>query len=109
MQRRGGGEAAQAQADAQGRRPKVAKLAADAVLRQQVQERLDGRLSPHDISAELTRCGFRVCAETIYQGCYGYAGLKPGSWKKRPRNRQRRKPRGAASGPGTQCCATTGP
>ena len=38
----------------------------------------------------------RVCAETIYRGCYGSAGrsgLEPGSWKKLPRRRRRRKPR----------------
>ena len=38
-----------------------------------------------------------MCAETIYRACYdhtGRNGLKPGSWKKLPRQRRRRKPRG---------------
>lgn len=85
---------AQAGADARARRPRAPKLASDAGLRQMVQERLDERLSPHAISAELAQCGLGVCAETVYRGCYGRGGLKPGSWKKLPRARRRRKPRG---------------
>jgi IS30 family transposase len=47
-----------------------------------VQERLDERLSPHAVSAELRQSGLFVCAETIYRGCHGSsgrAGLKPGT------------------------------
>ena len=99
--RRGGpgayrARAAQAGADARGRRPKVPKLVADAVLAGAVQRRLGQRWSPHAISADLGAVGMRVCAETIYRGCYGSAGrsgLKPGSWKKLPRRHRRRKPR----------------
>ena len=88
---------AQADADGRARRPRLWRLAADAELRLEVQERLDERLSPHAVSAELARCGLKVCAETIYRGCYGSAGrggLRAGTWKKLPRARPRRKPRG---------------
>ena len=88
---------AQADADGRARRPRLWRLAADAELRREVQDRLDERLSPHAVSAELARCGLKVCAETIYRGCYdrvGRGGLNPGTWKKLPRARPRRKPRG---------------
>lgn len=88
---------AQADADKRARRPRPWRLAAEAELRLKVQGRLDERLSPHAISAELAQCGLKVCAETIYRGCYdraGRSGLKPGTWKKLPRARPRRKPRG---------------
>jgi len=61
-----------------------------------VQERLDERLSPHAISAELAELGHKVCAEAIYRAYFDYtasSGLKPGTWKKLPRARRRRKPR----------------
>ena len=90
-------EAAQAAADARAERPKAPKLVADAVLAGAVQRRLDQRWSPHAISADLRAAGMHVCAETIYRGCYdrsGRSGLKPGSWKKLPRRRRRRKQRG---------------
>jgi IS30 family transposase len=88
---------AQADAGVRAKRPRALKLAADAGLCRQVQERLDERLSPHAVSAELAQSGLKVCAETIYRGCYNparRAGLKPGTWTKLPRARRRRKPRG---------------
>ena len=88
---------AQAGADARAQRPRASKLAADAVLGRLVQDRLDERLSPHAISAELAELGYRVCAETIYRACYDHtaaSGLRPGTWAKLPRARRRRKPRG---------------
>ncbi len=88
---------AQAGADARAKRPRPWRLAADAELRLEVQERLDERLSPHAVSAELALCGLKVCAETIYRGCYDASrrsGLRAGAWKKLPRARPRRKPRG---------------
>jgi len=62
----------------------------------EVQKRLDERLSPHAVSAELAELGYRVCAETIYRACYDPregSGLEPGTCKKLPRARRRRKPR----------------
>ncbi|WP_420431196.1 hypothetical protein [Candidatus Poriferisocius sp.] len=58
---------AHAGADAGAKRPRALKLAADAGLRREVQQRLDERLSPHAISAELAPLGQFVCAETIYR------------------------------------------
>ncbi|MCQ3811144.1 MAG: IS30 family transposase [Acidimicrobiia bacterium] len=87
---------AQAGADARAARPRPSKLAADAVLGWEVQQRLDERLSPHAVSAELAEMGMFVCAETIYQACYDPAalsGLEAGTWNKLPRARRRRKPR----------------
>ena len=78
-------------------RPRVAKLACDFELASAVAERLGQRWSPHAISADLRARGLGVCAETVYRACYDHAGrsgLKPGSWKKLPRQRRRRKPRG---------------
>jgi IS30 family transposase len=56
-------------------RPKVAKLAADPVLRGWVQARLEERWSPEQISVMLVRefpddRGMRVSHETIYQSIY---------------------------------------
>lgn len=90
-------EAAQAAADARAERPRAPKLVADAVLAGAVQQRLDQRWSPHAISADLKALGLSVCAETIYRGCYDHTergGLEPRSWRKLPRWRRRRKPRG---------------
>ena len=102
LARNGGSEAYRAEAahkaaGERARRPRVAKLACDAELASAVAERLDQRWSPHAISADLRSQGMGVCAETIYRACYdhtGRNGLKPGSWKKLPRQRRRRKPRG---------------
>ena len=80
-------------ADAGAKRPRAPKLGADAELCREVQQRLDERLSPHAISAEL---GLFVCAETIYRACCHHAapgGLGAGTWNKLPRARRRRKPR----------------
>ena len=87
---------AQALADAAAGRPRCSKLAADAGLARMVHQRLDERLSPHAVAAELSALGYRVCAETIYRACYdasGRSGLRAGTWKKLPRARRRRKPR----------------
>ena len=67
--------AAQAAAEARARRPKTAKLAADPVLRGQVQHWLQCRWSPRQISARLAadfpdRPEMRVSPETIYQSLY---------------------------------------
>ena len=102
LARNGGSEAYRAEAahkaaGERARRPRVAKLARDAELASAVAERLDQRWSPHAISADLRSQGMGVCAETVYRACYdhtGRNGLKPGSWKKLPRQRRRRKPRG---------------
>ena len=87
---------AQDGADARAARPRPSKLAADAVLGREVQQRLDERLSPHAVSAELAGMGMSVCAETIYRACYDHAalsGLAAGTWNKLPRARRRRRPR----------------
>jgi len=87
---------AQAAAEGRARRPRPSKLASDEVLGREVQERLDERLSPHAVSAELARLGLFVCAETIYRACYAncaQSGLAAGTWAKLPRARRRRKPR----------------
>ena len=67
--------AAQARAEARGRRPKTAKLAGNARLRGWVQARLAERWSPEQISAMLAQefAGepeMRVSHETIYQSLY---------------------------------------
>jgi transposase, IS30 family len=67
--------AAQALADARRPRPKPAKIAANPQLREFVQQHLDLRWSPQQISGSL-RLAFpdqpemNVCHETIYQGLY---------------------------------------
>jgi transposase, IS30 family len=67
--------AAQARAEVRARRPKRAKLAADAVLRERVQGMLEERWSPEQISAMLKRRfpgqpEMHVSHETIYQAIY---------------------------------------
>jgi len=67
--------AAQGQAQWRARRPKTAKLAANAVLRGWVQDKLEHRWSAEQISAMLVRefpfdPGMRVSHETIYQSIY---------------------------------------
>jgi IS30 family transposase len=67
--------AAQAQADFRARRPKTARLAQNVVLRAWVQEKLELRWSPEQISVMLERefpddPGMRVSHETIYQSIY---------------------------------------
>jgi IS30 family transposase len=67
--------AAQARADARRPRPKTGKIAADPVLRQVVQGRLEMEWSPEQISNSLlaqfpARPEMRVSHETIYQGLY---------------------------------------
>jgi IS30 family transposase len=66
---------AEDKAQARARRPKTAKLAADARLRGQVQAGLDKRWSPRQISVTLARefpdqPEMRVSHETIYQSLY---------------------------------------
>jgi len=67
--------AAQAQAEFRAARPKTARLAGNARLRGWVQERLEERWSPEQISAALRRefpddREMRVSHETIYQSIY---------------------------------------
>jgi IS30 family transposase len=67
--------AAQAAAEERGRRPKTAKLAADPVLAQVVQDWLERRRSPRQIAARLAAefpadPRMRVSHETIYQSIY---------------------------------------
>jgi transposase, IS30 family len=67
--------AAQGQAQYRARRPKTAKLAGNAVLREWVQARLTELWSPEQISVMLERefpldAGMRVSHETIYQSIY---------------------------------------
>ncbi len=69
------GLAAQAQAQCRAARPKTAKLAGNAVLREWVQGKLEDRWSPEQISAMLVRefpsdAGRRVSHETICQSVY---------------------------------------
>jgi transposase, IS30 family len=75
--------AAQATAEARARRPKTAKLAADPVLRAQVQHWLERKWSPRQIARRLAaefpdRPEMRVSPETIYQSLYvqGRGGLR---------------------------------
>ena len=67
--------AAQAQADFRARRPKMAKLAGNDQLREVVQQRLEERWSPEQISVMLKaqfpdEPEMRVSHETIYQSLY---------------------------------------
>jgi transposase, IS30 family len=102
---------AQAAAGARARRPKCAKLAADLVLRAQVEHWLEHeQWSPRQISHELAaqfpgRPEMRVSPETIYQSLYVQgrgalrrelaAGLRTGRAARRPR-----RPAGQPSGAG---------
>jgi IS30 family transposase len=66
---------AQLRADSRARRPKAAKLATDPGLRDLVQAKLTGRLSPEQIAAQLRRehrdqPEMWVSHETIYQSIY---------------------------------------
>jgi len=66
---------AQSRAEQRARRPKTAKLAADPVLREQVQTRLNDKHSPEQIAQRLkaefpTRPEMWVSHETIYQSLY---------------------------------------
>lgn len=66
---------AQAKADARARRPKLAKLAANSVLREVVQDWLEQRWSPQQISRRLVldfpgQEEMRVSTETIYQSLF---------------------------------------
>jgi IS30 family transposase len=66
---------AQHAAEVRAKRPKTAKLAADAVLREKVQRDLTARWSPEQISARLVRDfpdqpRMHVTHETIYQALY---------------------------------------
>ena len=79
------------------RRPKAPRLASDEVLAREVADRLAQRWSPHAISADLSAEGLSVSAETIYRACYSNSdrsGLSAQSWRKLPRGRRRRRPRG---------------
>jgi IS30 family transposase len=98
---------AQRRADLNAARPKTAKLAADARLRRQVQDRLTDEHSPQQISQRL-RVDFpddpemRVSHETIYQSLYVQgrgalrreltARLRTGRALRKPRNRPGRRP-----------------
>jgi transposase, IS30 family len=67
--------AAQARAEQRARRPKPAKLAQDAGLQAWVQDRLEKKWSPEQISRRLPadfpdQLEMRVCHETIYQALY---------------------------------------
>jgi IS30 family transposase len=67
--------AAQARAEARARRPKPAKLAENAGLRAWVQEKLEMKWSPEEISHRLVlefpgRPEMRVSPETVYQSLY---------------------------------------
>jgi IS30 family transposase len=101
---------AQAAAEARARRPKTAKLAADWVLRVQVEHWLGKRWSPRQISARLAieypaLARMRVSHETIYQSLYVQgrgalrrelaADLRSGRGVRRPR-----RPAGQGSGAG---------
>jgi len=76
--------AAQARADAQRARPKLAKLETDPVLAAHVTERLEAKESPMTISVELARgthgLEAKISHECIYQAVYahGNRGLRSG-------------------------------
>ncbi|MDQ4025542.1 MAG: IS30 family transposase, partial [Actinomycetota bacterium] len=77
------------------KRPKQSKLERDSGLRRMVRQKLDRRCSPQQISRFLARCYpdqpcHRVCAETIYRGCF--AGLLGPRTAKLRTGRSRRKP-----------------
>jgi transposase, IS30 family len=95
--------AAQRRAEDRARRPKAAKLAGSAELREYVQGRLRKRWSPEEISARLKlefadRPEMRVSHETIYQSLYVQgrgalrrelaASLRTGRALRRPRRKE---------------------
>jgi IS30 family transposase len=95
--------AAQARAEIRARRPKTAKLAADAELRGWVQEHLEMKWSPEQISARLAaefadRPEMRVSPETIYQSLYvqGRGALRRELVKSLRTGRALRRPRRVA-------------
>ena len=97
---------AQAAAQARARRPKVAKLAADPVLRQVVQDWLQRKRSPRQISARLViefpaDPRMRVSHETIYQSLYvqGRGALRRELVTCLRTGRALRRPRRAAGAP----------
>jgi transposase, IS30 family len=97
--------AAQAQADARAARPKVAKLAANVGLRDLVQDGLDRRWSPEQVSAWLRarfpgRAEMQVSHETIYQSIYvqGRGALRRELAARLRTGRALRKPRRADGG-----------
>ncbi len=92
--------AAQGQAQWRAARPKTAKLAGNAVLRAWVQEKLEQRWSPEQISVMLKRefpgdAEMRVSHETIYQAIYvqGRGALRRGLAACLRTGRALRKPR----------------
>ena len=95
--------AAQARAEIRARRPKTAKLAADGELRGWVQEHLEMKWSPEQISARLAaefpgRPEMRVSPETIYQSLYvqGRGALRRELVKSLRTGRALRRPRRVA-------------
>jgi IS30 family transposase len=92
--------AAQARAAARARRPKPAKLAVNTQLRQWVQDKLEMKWSPEEISARLVlefpgRPEMRVAPETIYQSLYvqGRGALRRELARQLRTGRALRKPR----------------
>ncbi len=88
------------------RRPKCSRLSADPVLRREVQEMLDLRYSPEQVSGRLKvkhpgDPAMRISHESIYQSIYVYprgglkrelrASLRTGRAARRPRGRQERR------------------
>ncbi|GGM34239.1 hypothetical protein GCM10012275_01970 [Longimycelium tulufanense] len=76
------GDLAHARARQRSRRPRRSRLVDDALLRAEVQARLESEWSPEQIAAHLRiafpdRPGWHVCHETIYQALYhgGRGGL----------------------------------
>jgi IS30 family transposase len=95
--------AAQARAEIRARRPKTAKLAAHGELRGWVQEHLEMKWSPEQISARLAaefpdRPEMRVSPETIYQSLYvqGRGALRRELVKSLRTGRALRRPRRVA-------------
>jgi transposase, IS30 family len=95
--------AAQARAEIRARRPKTAKLAGNDELREWVQEHLEMKWSPEQISARLAaefpdRPEMRVSPETIYQSLYvqGRGALRRELVKSLRTGRALRRPRRAA-------------
>ena len=94
--------AAQARAEERARRPKPAKLAVNAELRGWVQQKLEKKWSPEEISCRLElefpdRAEMRVSHETIYQALYvqGRGALRRELARQLRTGRALRKPRRA--------------